>query len=245
MWSRPRVRTPMRQYCPDRAELPSPIPMSHHRRAVRVLDLDPVPRRAGSIGAARRFETIPSKPIAQACRKTSSPLASVCSLSAIPGGARARSLARRAIEFQKVEGLEDGIGDAAAPVERVEHGYAVGAGDHRLTPVLGAAPEPTAASREHNSRRRHEPRRKTDTSKHAEREDCHARNNPDRRKGCKGPMCRAEMLGHGNSPKPPPPAQRKARFVPASYTDRRPARSSPPPAVPRPGQRSIQRAMMR
>jgi ATP-dependent DNA ligase len=27
--------------------LPSPFPMSHHRRAGRILDLDPVPRRRG------------------------------------------------------------------------------------------------------------------------------------------------------------------------------------------------------
>jgi hypothetical protein len=42
--SRPRVRTPIAaQYCPDRAALPSPFAGPNHRRAVRVLDLDPVP----------------------------------------------------------------------------------------------------------------------------------------------------------------------------------------------------------
>jgi hypothetical protein len=55
-----------------------------------------------------------------------------------------------------------------------------------------------------------EPRGKTRTSKHAEREDCDARNNPDRRQGCKGPMCRAERLSHGTRQRPPTPAQRKA-----------------------------------
>jgi len=44
----------------------------------------------------------------------------------------------------------------------------------------------------------------------------HARNNPDRRQGCKGPMGLAKRLGHGNSPKAPTPAQGKARFVPAT-----------------------------
>jgi hypothetical protein len=48
--SRPRVRTPMRQYRPTRAWLPPPLPMSHHCRAVGVLDLDPVPRRARPVG---------------------------------------------------------------------------------------------------------------------------------------------------------------------------------------------------
>jgi hypothetical protein len=36
------------------------------------------------------------------------------------------------VQLQQVEGLEDCIGDAAAPVERIEHGDAVGTGDHRL-----------------------------------------------------------------------------------------------------------------
>jgi hypothetical protein len=46
MWSRLRVRTPMRQYRPSRAELPPPLPMSRYRRAV----LPPIsgrPRRRG------------------------------------------------------------------------------------------------------------------------------------------------------------------------------------------------------
>jgi hypothetical protein len=68
----------------------------------------------------------------------------------------------------------------------------------------------------HFSRGQHRPRRNTRTSKQAEREDCDARNNPDRRKGCKGPMCCGERLGHGNSPKAPDPAQFEARFVPAA-----------------------------
>jgi hypothetical protein len=69
----------------------------------------------------------------------------------------------------------------------------------------------------HNSRRRQEPRRKTRPNKQAEREDSHARNNPGRREGCKGPMCRAERLGHGKSPKGPRPRRNsEARFVPAA-----------------------------
>jgi hypothetical protein len=44
-----------------------------------------------------------------------------------------------------------------------------------------------------------------------EREDRQARNNPHRRQGCNGPMCRPEKLGHGNSPKGhPAPAKREA-----------------------------------
>jgi hypothetical protein len=48
--------------------LPSPLPMSHHRRAVRVLDLEPVPGRAGLVGPESRFDTIPSRPITHAGR---------------------------------------------------------------------------------------------------------------------------------------------------------------------------------
>jgi hypothetical protein len=74
-------------------------------------------------------------------------------------------------------------------------------------------------SREKNSQWRHEPRRNARTSKHAEREDRHARNNPGRRQGCKGPMRRGEVLGHGNSPKVPDPCVTPSKFragVPAT-----------------------------
>ena len=43
-------RTPIQQYCLDRTELPSPLPMSYHRRTVGVLDLEPVPGRARPVG---------------------------------------------------------------------------------------------------------------------------------------------------------------------------------------------------
>jgi hypothetical protein len=36
------------------------------------------------------------------------------------------------VKLQQVEGLEDGIGDTAPPVEGVEHGDTIGAADHRL-----------------------------------------------------------------------------------------------------------------
>jgi hypothetical protein len=52
-------------------------------------------------GAVSRFDTIPSKPIVQACRYTVAPSSSVCALSSIPGGPRARSLARSALRSRR------------------------------------------------------------------------------------------------------------------------------------------------
>jgi hypothetical protein len=50
-----------------------------------------------------------------------------------------------AVEFQQIEGLQDGIGDTAAPVERVERGDPIGTADHgfavqgeRSRPQLGS-----------------------------------------------------------------------------------------------------------
>jgi hypothetical protein len=50
-------------------------------------------------GAESRFDTIPSGPVMQACRNINSPLASVCSLSAIPAFTRDSSRARRGLRL--------------------------------------------------------------------------------------------------------------------------------------------------
>jgi len=48
-------------------------------------------------GAVSRFDTMPSKPSLQACRNTTAPSSSVCSLKTIPAGLRANSFASFAL----------------------------------------------------------------------------------------------------------------------------------------------------
>jgi hypothetical protein len=43
-------------------DLPFRFPRPNHRRRVRVLHHDPIPRRAGRYGALNRFDTMPSRP---------------------------------------------------------------------------------------------------------------------------------------------------------------------------------------
>jgi hypothetical protein len=92
----------------------------------------PDERAAMEEGAASRFDRMPSKPIAQACRKTSLPAASVCSQSAMPGVTRqpcqailALTEGQRAevlpVQLQQIEGLQDSLAHPAAAVERIEH----------------------------------------------------------------------------------------------------------------------------
>jgi hypothetical protein len=100
------------------------------------------PERYAALG---RFDTMPSRPIAQACRNTSSPPASVCSFNSIPGGARPSSLseARLAlaerlepivdpVELKQVERLQDGVADRAVAVEGVEDSDPVTRGPNRV-----------------------------------------------------------------------------------------------------------------
>jgi hypothetical protein len=82
--------------------LPQPckvVSCPDHRRAVRVLDLEPVPRRSGFVGRGKPLRHNALQSHRAACRNTSSPLASVCSLSAIPAGTRASSRANRSLRL--------------------------------------------------------------------------------------------------------------------------------------------------
>jgi hypothetical protein len=60
---------------------PLHFPRPDHRRAVRVLHLDPVPRRPRPIWRAHSLGAIPSRPSLQACRKIRAPSSS-CARSA-------------------------------------------------------------------------------------------------------------------------------------------------------------------
>ena len=88
---------------------------------------------------------MPSSPSLQECRNTTAPSSSVCSLNTTPSGARRRqprqlglALDQRqrsqilAVEQHRVRRL-------VPPVERIEHGDPVLAGDHRLA-VKGERP---------------------------------------------------------------------------------------------------------
>jgi hypothetical protein len=109
-------------------EAPSAHPL--HGEAVRVSDPEPVPRRSGFVG--RGNNALQSHRAGPPEHQLA--LASVCSLSAIPPCSRASSratilaLAERQrpvvdpIEFQQVEGLQDGTADTAATVQGVATG---------------------------------------------------------------------------------------------------------------------------
>jgi hypothetical protein len=92
-----------------------------------------------------RFDTMPSKPSLQACRNTTAPSSSVCSLNTMPSGAprqqpRHLRLAVAewqrpqilAVELQEVERVQHRARGLVAAVERIEYGNTVRAGDHRL-----------------------------------------------------------------------------------------------------------------
>jgi hypothetical protein len=65
-----------------------------------------------------------------ACTKSRAPSSSVWSLSTMPSRRPPRSLA--AVEFKQVEGVQHGLGDRAAPVERVEYRHAIRPAHHGL-----------------------------------------------------------------------------------------------------------------
>jgi hypothetical protein len=87
--------------------------MSDHGRDVRILDLEPVPGRAGPVRRRKplRNDAFEAPSLALAERQRPQVFA---------------------VKLQLVEGLQDGIAHPTAPVERIEHGYAIGAGDNRL-----------------------------------------------------------------------------------------------------------------
>jgi hypothetical protein len=70
-----RGRTPIRRYAWI-GQSYHPLPMSHHRRAVRVRHLEPIPRRSGPVGRRKPLRHDPHRHIKRACRSTDSPLAS-------------------------------------------------------------------------------------------------------------------------------------------------------------------------
>jgi hypothetical protein len=80
---------------------------------------------------------------------------------------------------------------------------------------------------EQNSRGRHEPRRNTRAGKDAQGKDGHPRHHPGRRQECNGPLCCAEMLGHGNTPKVPDPCETPSTIRAASPRPGAPAARAP------------------
>jgi hypothetical protein len=76
--------------------LPSPLPMSRHRRSVWVLDLDPVPRRTGSVGSQ----------------------SVVSSAAAAKAAARARHVLRPSVTIYALLVRTDGLGSRTGALHR-------------------------------------------------------------------------------------------------------------------------------